>query len=283
MEAMSKNEASSLGTLNNGVVEDMTCQRLERPPLPMKRVSSSRARKSLKNPYISDGLLSFLKSNETSKAMRKPSSDGDHASTCSTLPTVSCSLSQSSSPTLADEADFYYPVVRRVPDLDESVAATRVQTIVRGALARWNLRVLKLQRKLEDIAALKEKQLKKLEQRQVQAKRALKEEFELNAEHRIIRRRLRRSKCLRNQFYAEKKAVVAENQQLERHCQLLAQQNDECAVMLQTYIEQMEIGQRNLIILKSNQKYLHDTCRTYEVILQEFNEATKLERSSSSC
>ena len=262
-------------------MDNISCQRLERPPVPEKRPSSSRARKSLKNPYISDGLMSFLKSNETSKAMRKPCSAGDHASTCSTLPTVACSVSQSSCVTANDDSSEFYPVVRRVMESIE--AATKVQTIVRGVLARWNFRVLKLQRKLDDIEALKAKQLKKLEQRQVQAMRALKEEYELNAEHRVIRRRLRRSKCLRNKFYAEKKAVVAENQKLEHHCHLLAQQNEECATMLQTYIQQIEIGQRNLSVLKANQRYLHGTRSTYATILQEFDEATQLERCSAEC
>lgn len=283
MEAMHNSEAStSISNMNTSSRDTISCQRLERPPMPEKRPSSSRARKSLKNPYISDGLMSFLKSNETSKALRKPCTAGDHASTCSTLPTVACSVSQNSCVTSSDEfSSEFYPVVRRV--MDSSEAATKVQAVVRGVLARWNLRVLQLQRKLDDIEALKVKQLKKLEQRQVQTKRALKEEFELNAEHRVIRRRLRRSKCLRNKFYAQKKAVVAENQKLEHHCHLLAQQNEECAVMLQTYIQQMEIGQRNLNVLKANQKYLHDTCRTYATILEEFDEATQLERCSAEC
>lgn len=201
------------------------------------------------------------------------------SSSYATLPTLAYSVSQGSCITYCEneedgDEDDFFPVT--VELTQRAVAAVKVQTVIRGALARWNFRVVKLQAKLVDIQTLKDKQIKKIEERKNQTMKAAREECEYKEEHRVVRRRLRRVKTLRNVYTKAKQVALAKNQKIRAHCQQLAQQNDECAVMLQTYIQQMEIGQRNQTILKANQRYLQNTCRTYETILEEFQLATQL-------
>ena len=106
--------------------------------------------------------------------------------------------------------------------------------------------------------------------------KTLKHEYEHTEEHRAVRRRLSRAKAIRCRLSEEKQLVLDEKQALRHDCQQLDQQNQQCAALLQTYIQQMEIGQRNLAILKANQYYLQDTCWTYQAILSEFESATQL-------
>lgn len=168
---------------------------------------------------------------------------------------------------------------------EQIAAATKIQAILRGTLARWNLPILKLQHKLASIQAVKDKQLKKIQQRKVQTMKSLKAEQEHQQEHRIVRRRLRRVKFLRNKYAKEKIMALEENQHLRNQCQQLAQHNDNCAAMLSQYIGNIEIAQRDLSILKMSRQRLQETCHAYQTILEVFRgfvDAEALETEESS-
>jgi hypothetical protein len=159
-------------------------------------------------------------------------------------------------------------------------AATVIQSNIRGTLARWNLRVLKLQHKLASIQAIKEKQLRKLRQRTEQAKRSVRAEHEYLEEHRIVRRRLRRAKCIRNRYAQLKVAESEQNHQLKAECVQLTQHNDECAKILETFIQHLEVAQCNLSVLQASHRELQATCETYRWILQVLQEVTGAETQS---
>ncbi|CAB9522794.1 expressed unknown protein [Seminavis robusta] len=189
--------------------------------------------------------------------MEKPTASKD--SSCATPPSPSC---------VAQQMVCEEPLLTLFATRD--AAAVVLQRMVRGTLARWNVRVLQLQHKLAAIQALKEKQLRKLRQRTEQTKRAVKAQHEYVEEHRVVRRRLRRAKVLRTKFAEEKVLLLEANAQLRSQCQQLAQSNDECARILSTYIQNMELAQQNLTCLKVNRLHLLDTCDTYRTIVAVF-------------
>lgn len=155
---------------------------------------------------------------------------------------------------------------------EEELAAINIQKMIRGTLARWNVKVLRLLCKLDHIQALKGKQIKKIEQRKVQTMRNQKNEHEYREEHRIVRRRLRRAKCVRNQFAKRKAAEYEEHQRLKAACNHMAIQNGQCAGILQGYIQSMEMAQMNLKLLKETQQRLQETCQTYQTLVEVFQE-----------
>jgi hypothetical protein len=159
---------------------------------------------------------------------------------------------------------------------DDGVAAIiRIQKIVRGTLARWNCSVLKLQYKLQQIHATKERQLKKIQQRKVQQKRSLKNRREFQEEHRIIRRRLRRVKCIRNHYQKEKIMALEENQGLKSRNIALIKQNEECARLLGLSIQDIEVAHKEIASLKQVQQQWQNQFNIYQAVVQALQEAIK--------
>jgi hypothetical protein len=152
----------------------------------------------------------------------------------------------------------------------KETAATTIQAHMRGTLARWNLRVLELEKKLWDIRQLEEKQLRKIEQRKRHTKKALKQEQEYEQEHRAVRRRLRRVKTIRSHLQKEKIHALDENHNLKEQCASQCRDNGECARVLQLFINDIERGQANLDAMKATSAHLQVQCQAYQLILQVF-------------
>jgi len=77
----------------------------------------------------------------------------------------------------------------------------QIQAVMRGTLARWHYNpVCILQRKLAAIHKLKDRQLKKIEQRKAQKMRDVRIEMEHNHEHRVLMRRLYKANKVRAMF-----------------------------------------------------------------------------------
>lgn len=199
-------------------------------------------------------------------------------SSCTTL--ISGSDVPASPTSIFEEIDFLQQRQEADYYALQCSAATAIQAILRGTLARWNFQVLKLQNKLASIQALKNKQLRKIEQRKVQTMRAARQEREYREEHRIVRRRLRSAKVVRNHMAKQRFAAIEENQQLRASCQQLAMQNDESARILSSFIQSMEVAKYNLNASKATMAHLQDTCRAHQTVVDVFQDVVAAQPSS---
>jgi len=154
----------------------------------------------------------------------------------------------------------------------DSAAIVTIQTVMRGTLARWNVPILKLQAKLASIQALKDKQLKKVQERKQQTMRSVKAQVQYEHEHVTIRRRLKRCQWIQHHYAREKTATLHERQDLQIQCRGLSQSNDACAHILGTYIQNIEMAQNHLALMKAQQKQLQETCATYQTMVQVVQE-----------
>jgi len=193
------------------------------------------------------------------------------SSSCSTLPTLAYTTSQESCRSCYQSVDE--DVVSRLDPITvkprEIVAVIRLQAMVRGTLARWNLIVMRLELRLANIRSLKVKQLKKIDQRASQAKKALKEEYEYKDGHMIVNRRLHRVRKLHSTFNEHKELATKQNKKLRIACKQMAQKNDAAARKLQSFIQMIELAHQNQAMLKNQRQYLEGACLTYETILEE--------------
>jgi type II secretory pathway component PulJ len=152
----------------------------------------------------------------------------------------------------------------------QTLAATTIQAYIRGTLARWNFQVLKLKKKLSNIQDLKEKQMRKIQQRKMQTMKALKQEQEYLQEHRVVRRRLRRAKTIRNHLQKEKIYALEEYHSLKEDCTNMTRDNDDNARVLQKFIDDIDRTQTNLNNLKVNNAALKRQCQAYQMIVDVF-------------
>lgn len=91
---------------------------------------------------------------------------------------------------------------------EQEAAATVIQSHVRRYLAHYEYRMAKLQHRLEEIEALKQRQLKKLAQRQIKRKRTEKSVFEYEA--RRTTRELQRTTRIIPHLFRQAKSLLEE-------------------------------------------------------------------------
>lgn len=149
-------------------------------------------------------------------------------------------------------------------------AAITLQRFARGTVARWHYRIAVLQEKLRQSNALKEKQLRKIQQRKVQTMKACKAEKEFEEEHRIVRRRLRRVKTIRGHLQKQKVRALEEHHQLKEQCAALTKQNEDCARVLALFIDDVDRGQSYVENMRQENFFLQVELRAYQAILEVF-------------
>lgn len=159
----------------------------------------------------------------------------------------------------------------------------RIQALIRGVLARWNLPVLKLTRKLDAIRNLKDKQLKKLAQRTEQHKKSIRIEMEHHFEHRVLLRRAQKAEFLQTHFRKLMEKEQLERRTLARESMMVNQQTTQLrSSMFQTMRDtgalRMEIAQ-----LGKTQSELQRQSQVYEnaiSLLQQAIAAVHIEGES---
>lgn len=148
-----------------------------------------------------------------------------------------------------------------------AAACVKIQSVLRGTLARWNLPVLQLTRRLEHIHILKDKQLKKLAQRQVQAKLDIRVEMESTHPHRVLMRRIQKAEFLQSNFQAKLDKEVKACQELQNKCQTTRAENNGLQVQIMTVVEDSKSVRREIIHLGFKTRELQGRCQEYQQVI----------------
>jgi hypothetical protein len=148
----------------------------------------------------------------------------------------------------------------------------RLQAVVRGTLARWNLPCVRLERKLDAIRKLKDKQLKKLAQRTEQKKQSLRIEMEHHFEHRVLLRRNHKAEFLKTHFEKLRTheqqlhdALAAQCQELNQQTVQLRQSMFQC--IRETGMLRMEVATKGRM-----QSDLQRQCNAFQCAIQVFQD-----------
>mgnify|MGYP005848645755 CR=1 FL=1 len=147
-------------------------------------------------------------------------------------------------------------------------AIVLIQKHIRGTLARWNLRVLKLERKKEAVEALKQKQLKKLNQRSKQKMLAFRIVMEHEHQHRVKMRHLRRATILKELFKGQSTRAEQEQCDLYKQIQELTLKNEELEDSTKELEDQAKKLEPEVAALEATKEELKDICNDYKLAIE---------------
>ena len=152
-----------------------------------------------------------------------------------------------------------FPLVCKVAEI-HLAAIVRIQAHIRGTLARWNVRVLKLEQKLEAIQQLKEKQLKKIEQRRRFKLQDAYMEYEMRSPQRALLRRVEKAINIRYHFKELVEREERASKRLSQQCQLVRQQNRDLAEMITFAVQQSALLKDKVQEREAEQEQLQKKC-----------------------
>lgn len=147
-------------------------------------------------------------------------------------------------------------------------ACIRIQTLVRGTLARWELPLLRLQRKREAIEAAKQRQLKKLAQRQKQKMLAFRVQMEHEHEHRVKMRHLKRANTLIELFKGQQAREEQEGTRMYQQIQELERLNNDAEASISNLQRKTEALKTEVAFLEASREELQCRLGEYELAVQ---------------
>ena len=246
--------------------------KVDRPPRLLRRSLSPQRQSQKEDVYSGYTGCPAISCNPVPNALFVTSNNHTKTQQIRWPPTASSrgATSKKSDDQLKSIGDMLDDILSDMKLTSQPVAATTIQACIRGTLARWNFQVLKLKRKVSDIQDLKEKQIRKIQQRKLHTMKALKQEQEYLQGHRVVRRRLRRVKTIRSHLQKEKIYALEEYHHLKEDCTAMTRDNDDTARVLQKIIDDIDRTQTNLNKLKANNAELQRQCQAYQTIVEVF-------------